>query len=259
MFITWWSVYLISDLLSTLKFPASPSIANFRNDENWKPDRAWEMYHVRSLESPRVQITSSLKYLFLFMGTPEHGRGLQRLRSKLWPSWTCAWGVLPKVQLQGSTRRRLYVWFKGNPCCFRPIINIMKSLGMIKCCFFQHYFDGQKIILGCKQSLFLDQSMYLNPISLFRWPAVAGKWGNGILNLFFFGPMNCYSFLIKKAKVSVTQGCPVRGRSCKVMNKVQSQVVTKSIYLSSFVIEKALTTTCVIGALFLADSKYVRT
>lgn len=156
MFITWWSVYLISDLLSTLKFPASPSIANFRNDENWKPDRAWEMYHVRSLESPRVQITSSLKYLFLFMGTPEHGRGLQRLRSKLWPGWTCAWGVLPKVQLQGSTRRRLYVWFKGNPCCFRPIINIMKSLGMIKCCFFQHYFDGQKIILGCKQSLFLD-------------------------------------------------------------------------------------------------------
>lgn len=142
--------YLMISLLnfcpnSAIEGEEGNSKANFRKDENWKPNKAWETYHIPSLASLRVWLTSSLKYLFLFMVTPEHGRGLQRLPSKLRPSQSCVWGVLPKFQLEDSSRRRLCVWFKGNPCCFRPVINIMRSLGVTNAVSFNIILTDRKL------------------------------------------------------------------------------------------------------------------
>lgn len=132
------------------------SKANFRNYENWKPKRAWEMYHIHSVGSLRGCVSSNLKYVFLFISTPEHGsRQQRRLPSKLRLSHSCSWDVLPKVSA-GRQYQKISCLIQRESLLLSVHHQYNEVFGNDKCCFFQHYFDGQKIILGCKHSLLVE-------------------------------------------------------------------------------------------------------
>lgn len=82
------------------------------------------------------------------MGTPEHGRGAQRrLSSKLRCSQSCSQDMMPKIQMEGSTRKSMVPLIERESKLPSARHQHHKIFGNEKCCFFQHYFNGQQITL----------------------------------------------------------------------------------------------------------------